>query len=286
MLKLSGLRPPVFRLLPALVTLVLLARVPAANAQETEDLWKDLETQGQRAAANNEYAQAELNFVKAVHEAERFGLDDWRVGSTLESLGQVYTAEKKFGEGESAFRRALEITEKADGDDSGDGANVTFDIANLMYDAGRQTEALTWARRAVSRYENVSDGTTEHIAAAFCLLGDSLRTMKNFIDAEEPLRHCADIREKEGGIDSVELADALNSLALTYAGERKYALAETRFKLVEKIRENKLGLTSPLLARTMEDHAAVLRMMGRSKDAERLTMLSAAIRRNEKKNGR
>jgi tetratricopeptide (TPR) repeat protein len=276
----------VFRSLPALVTFYVVALAAVANAQEAEDPWKDLVTQGQRSAANREYAKAELNFLKAVHEAERFGVDDWRVGTTLESLGQVYTAEKKFSEAENAYRRALEITEKADGDDSEEAANVIFDIANLMLDAGRQKEALTLARKAVSLYENVSGGTGAHTAAALCLLGDSLRSMKNFIDAEEPLRRCVDIREKEGGIDSVELADALHSLALTYAGERRYTLAEVRFKLVEKIRENKLGLTSPLLARTMEDHAAVLRAMGREKEAERLTVLSAAIRRNGKKNAR
>jgi tetratricopeptide (TPR) repeat protein len=263
--------------------LSVLILAPAAKAQEAEDPWRNLVTQGQHAAADNEYAMAELSFLKAVREAERFGADDWRVGTTLESLGRVYTAEKKFSEAESACRRALEISEKTSGADSEDVANVTFDIANLMFEAGRQTEALTWARKALSDYENATGGTSVQTAAALCLLGDSLRSMKNFIDAEDPLRRCADIREKDGGIDSIELADALHSLALTYAGERKYALAETRFKLVEKIRENKLGLTSPLLARTMEDHAALLRVMGREKEAERLMVLSAAIRRNEKK---
>jgi tetratricopeptide (TPR) repeat protein len=274
----------VFRLLPAGVTLFVLTLAPAAEAQEAEDTWKDLVTQGQHAAANREYAEAEQGFLKAVHAAERFAADDWRVGTTLESLGQVYTAEKKFSEAESAYRRALEIAGKDTGDDSEEVASVTFDIANLMFDAGRQTEALTWARKAVSDYESTSGGTSVQTAAALCLLGDSLRSMKNFIDAEQPLRRCADIREKDGGIDNVQLADALHSLALTYTGERKYALAETRFRLVEKIRENKLGLTSPLLAQTMEDHAALLREMGLEKEAQRLMVLSAAIRRNEKKN--
>jgi len=254
------------------------------EAQEGEDVWNNLQTLGQHAAANGEYAKAEQSFLKAVHEAERFAADDWRVGTTLESLGQVYTAEKKFSEAESAYRRALEIIGK-----TGDGAevaNVTFDIANLMFEAGRQTEALSWGRKAVSGYENTSGGTSLQTASALCLLGDSLRSMKNFIDAEEPLRRCADIREKDGGMDNIGLADALQSLALTLTGERKYALAETRFRLVEKIRENKLGLTSPLLAQTMEDHAALLRLMGRDKEAERLMLLSAAIRRNEKKNAR
>jgi tetratricopeptide (TPR) repeat protein len=264
----------------------VLTLAPAAKAQEVEDTWKDLVTQAQHAAADNEYAKAEQTFLKAVHEAERFAADDSRVGTTLESLGQVYTAEKKFSEAESAYRRALEIATKANGDGSEEVAGATFDMAKLMYDAGRQTEALTWARKAVSAYETKTGGTSVQTAAALCLLGDSLRSMKNFIDAEEPLRRCADIREKDGGIDNVELADALNSLALTYAGERKYAMAETRFRLVEKIRENKLGLTSPLLAQAMEDHAALLREMGLQKDAERLMVLAAAIRRNGKKNAR
>jgi tetratricopeptide (TPR) repeat protein len=275
----------VFRLFIAGVALCAFTFTPYAAAQDAEDTWKDLVTQGQHAAANKEYATAEPIFLKAVHEAERFGTDDWRVGVTLESLGQVYTAEKKFGEAESAYRRALGIVGKADSD-SQEAANVNFDMASLMFAASRLSEALIFARRALTSYETALGGASVKTAAALCLVGDSLRTMKNFIDAEAPLKRCADIREADGGIDDAELAGALHSLALTYAGEGKYALAEPRFKLAERIRESKLGLTSPLLAQTMEDHAAMLRTLGRTKEAERLMLLSAAIRRNEKKNAR
>jgi len=242
--------------------------------------------EGQHAAGSKDYPKAEQTFLKAVREAERFAVDDWRVGVTLESLGQAYTAEKKFGEAESAYRRALGIVAKAGGDDSVEIANLNFDMASLMFAGGHQVEALTWARKALSSYETALGGTSVQTAAALCLMGDALRSMRNFADAEAPLKRCADIRETDGGIDNTELADALHSLALTYVGEGKYALAEPRFKLAEKIRESKLGLTSPLLAQTMEDHAALLRMMGREKEAERLTLLSSAIRRNEKKNNR
>jgi tetratricopeptide (TPR) repeat protein len=272
----------VFRLFIAGVALGALALAPRAKAQEAEDNWKDLVTQGQHAAAGREYAKAEPIFLKAVHEAERFGADDWRVGVTLESLGQVYTAEKKFSEAEDAYRRALGILGKADGSDNEDSANLNFDMANLMFAGSRLSEALVYGRKALSFYEISGGGTSVQTAAALCLIGDSLRTMKNFIDAEAPLKRCADIREADGGIDDADLADALHSLALTYVGEGKYALAEPRFKLAEKIRESKLGLTSPLLAQTMEDHAAMLRTLGRTKEAERLTLLSAAIRRNKK----
>jgi tetratricopeptide (TPR) repeat protein len=259
---------------------------PVAQAQEADDVWKDLVTEGQHAAGNNDYAKAEQTFLKAVHEAERFAPDDWRVGATLESLGQVYAAEKKFADAESVYRRALAIVGKTSGDNSVEAANLNFDSAGLMLAAGRLSDALIYARKALASFETELGGTSTKAAAALCLMGDSLRAMKNFIDAEAPLKRCADIRETDGGVDNPELADALHSLALTYAGEKKYALAEPRFKLAEKIRESKLGLTSPLLAQTMEDHAAMLRTLGRDKEAERLMLLSAAIRRNEKKNNR
>jgi hypothetical protein len=107
--------------------------------------------------------------------------------------------------------------------------------------------------------------------------------MRNFIDAEEPLHQCADIREQTGGIDSIGLADALYSLALTYVGEKKYQEADPRFTMAEKIREHKLGITSPLLAQTLEDHAAALKILGRATDAEKLLRFAQAIRRSEQK---
>jgi tetratricopeptide (TPR) repeat protein len=276
----------VFRLLRPGVLLALLTLALFSNAQEAEEPWKNLVGEGQHLAGAKDYAKAEQTFLKAVREAERFGADDWRVGVTLESLGQVYTAGKKFSEAESAFHRALGIVEKTNGADSVEVANVNFDMAKLMFDGGHLVEALTWARKALPLYETSLGGTSVQAAATLCLMGDSLRSMRNFADSEAPLKRCADIRETDGGVDNPELADALHSLALTYVGQGKYALAEPRFKLAEKIRESKLGLTSPLLAQTIEDHAALLRLMGRDKEAERLRVLSAAIRRNGKKDSR
>lgn len=240
--------------------------------------------QAQLAAGGGRLADAEQAYLKATHEAERFGSDDWRVGVTLEGLGQTYGSEKKYSDAETALRRSLEITGKTNGDDSVEVASVNFDLGNVLLGSGRPVQAVLYARKALNSLVAKLGGSSTEAANGYCLVGEALRAMRNFIDAEEPLRHCADIREANGGIDSVELAQALHSLALTYEGEQKYALADTRFELAEKIRESKLGLTSPLLAETLEDHAALLKTMGRNKDAERLLVLAGAIRHTEKKN--
>lgn len=264
----------------------LLAAAPPLAAQTGDDSWKNLVADGQHASGDHDYAKAEQIFLKALHEAERFAGDDWRVGVTLESLGQVYRAGKKFSDAEKALRRSRDIMAKANGDNSLEVANVNFDLAGLLLDSGRPADAAATARRALSAYESLLGGADTQTGDALCVLGDSLRATKNLPEAETVLKRCLDIRQGDGGLETPRFADALYSLALTYAGEAKYGLAEPRFTLAEKIREKMLGLTSPLLAQTFEDHASVLKSMGREKDASRLLLLSAAIRRNQKKSRR
>jgi tetratricopeptide (TPR) repeat protein len=204
------------------------------------------------------------------------------VGTTLNSLGLVYRAERKFGEAEAAYRRALTILEATYGDGT-DTANVNFNIAKVMSEEGHQADALPYIRRALATYERLFGQNSPKTASALCLEGDAFRAMKHYPDAEGPLHRCADIREASGGLYNADLADALYSLAMVYVSEGKFSAAEPRFKLVEKIRERTAGITSPLLAQAMEDHAAVLRSLGRDLEAGKLITISAAIRRSESK---
>ena len=266
----------------AVVAALLFSSVTHAQDVDVEEKWKTLFMQALHAAGANDYSKAEQTFLAALKEAERFGADDARVGTTVNSLGLVYRSEKKYGEAEAAYRRALAILEKAYGDDSIDVANVNFNIATVMFDQGHQSSAMPFLQRTLGTYENMLGAQSLKTAAVFCMIGDAYRLDKELKQAEGPLRQCADIRESEGGMENAELADALHSLALVYQFEGKYALAEPRFTLAEKIREKTLGITSPLLAQTMEDHASLLKQMGRDKEATRLSTIAAAIRRTEK----
>jgi len=264
------------------VAIALLTTVPRLGALG-DDAWKDLIADAQRASGDHDYAKAEELFQKALHEAERFAADDWRAGLTLQGLGQVYRAEKRFGDSEKALKRSREIAVKAHDDGSIEVASVDLDMARLLLDAGRPGDAIAAARNTVLTYERLLGGTDTQTGDALCLLGNALRAARSMTEAETTLKRCLDIRQKDGGIDTPEFADALYSLAMTYSGQAKYALAEPRFTLAEKIREKTLGLTSPLLAQTFEDHATVLKSMGRDKEAARLLVLATAIRRTEKK---
>jgi tetratricopeptide (TPR) repeat protein len=235
-----------------------------------------------RAAGAKDYPKAEQAFLKALQEAEKIGPDDSRVGTTLNDLGLVYRAERKYSEAEGAYRRALNIMEDAYGD-SIDVGNVNFNIAGVMFDQGHKAEAISNLRRTLGIYDRLLGSTSEKTADVLCMAGESYRLLKRFAESEAALRRCADIRETNGGIiENADLADALHSLALTLIGEGKFSAAEPRLRIAERIREKKLGITSPLLAETMEDHAAVLKQLGRDKEAEQLIAISSAIRRQNK----
>jgi tetratricopeptide (TPR) repeat protein len=266
---------------PVAVCVLVLARF--SNAQSADNTWKDLIVKASYSAEANDYAKAEQTYLQALHEAERFGADDARVGTTLNDLGQIYRKEKKFAEAESAYRRASSILETTAGAESTDIADVNFNIAVLMFDQGRQSMALPYLHKTLTTWEVRLGGDDVRIAAALCMVGDAYRLEKDFRAAEDPLRRCADIREKEGGVQNADLAEAMHSLALVYEGEGKLQLADPRFKLAEKIEESTLGITSPLLAQTMEEHAILLRQMGRTNEAARLDLIAGAIRRHQRK---
>jgi tetratricopeptide (TPR) repeat protein len=270
------------RFLTISVAVALVAATPSARAQDAEAAWRSLVMQALRAAGAKDYPKAEQAFSKALQEAAKFGADDTRVGTTLNDLGLVYRAEKKYSEAEGAYRRALDIMEDAYGD-SIDVGNVNFNIAGVMFDQGHKTEALPNLRRTMGIYDRLLGPTSAKTADVLCMAGESYRLLKRFPESEAALRRCADIRESNGGmIENPDLADALHSLALTLIAEGKFSAAEPRLKIAEKIREKTLGITSPLLAQTMEDRATVLKELGRDKEAGQLIVMSAAIRRQNK----
>jgi tetratricopeptide (TPR) repeat protein len=261
--------------------LAVLITGPAATAQPDDGPWRTDVIKALRAAGQKDYPGAEQAFVQALKEAERFGPEDTRVGTTLNSLGLVYRAEKKYSEAEAAYRRALVIMNAAYGD-SVDVGNVNFNIASVMFDQGHKIEALPNLRTTLGIYVRLLGSGSLKTAAALCMEGDALRMMQRYAESEDALRRCADTREKDSGLEDETVADALHSLSLTLIAEGKFSAAEPRLKLVEKIREKTLGITSPLLAQTMEDHASVLKQLGRDTEAEKLTTIAAAIRRNQK----
>jgi tetratricopeptide (TPR) repeat protein len=273
---------------PLVVILLLFGVVrPGFSVQDADDAWKDLILQGTYADADQkDHSKAEQIFLKALHEAERFGPNDVRVGSTLNKLGLVYQEEKRYADAESAFRKALPMFESTYGAESVDVANINYDIGSVLLDSGKAAAAIPYLQKSLNTFERLFGGNSVKIASVLCMIGDGDRALHNWSDAEQPLKRCSQIREVNNGLLSPELGDAALSLAEVYRKEGKYGLADPQYKLAEKIRERTVGIMSPGFADVLEAHASMLREMGRDKEADKDSTLAAAIRRNQKKSGK
>ncbi len=260
------------------LALALLIAVPLVRGQD-DGAWKFSVLQGLDAAGKKDFSKAEQSFLKALRQAEAFGPQDTRVGVTLNSLGLLYRAEHKYADAETAYRRAIAIIERAY-PDSIDVANIGYNLASAMFDEGHAAEALPAIQKSRAIYQRLLGADSLKTAAVLCLEGDAYRIGKRYAEAEPPLRRCAEIREKNKGLNNGDVGDAVQSLARVFAAEGKISTAEARYRLLEKIRENTVGITSPLMADAMEEHAAVLKSMSRDKEAERLAVMAAAIRKS------
>jgi tetratricopeptide (TPR) repeat protein len=272
------------RILPicALVLSLALAAVAVA-ADDPDAVWKGMFAAAVRASGARDFAAAEDILTKAVTETQRFPPGDARQGLTLNTLGLVYKEEKKYAEAEKAFRKAIDILEKAYGPETIDFGNVNFNLAGVLIAEGHWESALPLIQASQTIYRKILGDDSLKVASTLCMTGEVYLNLKKYYLAEEPLKHCADSREASGGMQNAEFADALSQLGLVYVAEGKYALADPVFKLVEKIREVTAGITSIEFAEALETHAALLRTMGRVQDADRDATMAAAVRRSAKK---
>lgn len=265
-----------------LLLLIALTRLCAAAVGTTEQTWQHQISDG-IIAANKDLAKSEQFFLAATRTAEAFGPNDPRLGTSFNSLGLVLKAELRFADAERAFMKALGILEKAYGPESLDVGNVCFNIASVIVAGGHEEAALPYIQRSRTIYLSRLGSVSPKTATASCMLGIAYRVTGKFVDAEGPLKQCADIRESNGGVDNPELAEAMYNLGLVYQHQGKFALADSRLKLAVKIREITLGVDSPAFAEALEAHASLLKTMGRDQDSAREQAMAAAVRRIGKK---
>jgi tetratricopeptide (TPR) repeat protein len=82
---------------------------PQANS------WDQSMAAGMRAYQQGCFGEARLNFLDALQEAEKLGLQHPRRGPSLYGLAEVYRAQRRYAEAELLYQRALAIREKVFG---------------------------------------------------------------------------------------------------------------------------------------------------------------------------
>ena len=111
-------------------------------------VWMWYNAAGIEAHQEGRYAEAEQYLTVALKQAEKFGEQDARLATSLNTLAELYRAQGKYAEAKPLYRRALSIFQKALGPEHPNVATSLENYGNLLRKMGRDEEAEKMEARA------------------------------------------------------------------------------------------------------------------------------------------
>lgn len=145
-------------------------------------------------------------------------------------------------------------------------SNLTVQ-AHTLFQQGRYPEAEQVERRVVTFLETRAPDSPA-LAVGLANLGELLRRQNRLSEAEPLFKRSLAIKEKVFGPNSIQVAGALNDLAINYSMQRRYAEAEPLYRRALAIGEGAGGDKSPAVAFTLNKLADLYRAEGRSDEAD------------------
>ncbi len=222
--------------------LCLALSVQTACFQQTP--WEKSNAAGMEAYRQGRYAEAEQHFTAALKEAEKFGPDDERLGTSLYYLAEVYRAQGRYADVEPLLRRSLTISEKALGPENPDVAPILDRLATLYQTQGKYAQAEPLYQRSLAIWEKVLGPEHPQVATGLNNLAELYQAQGNYLEAEPLYQRSLAIGEKALGPEHPNVATSLHNLASLYQDQGHYTEAEPLYKRSLAIWEKVLEVIS------------------------------------------
>jgi len=265
--------------------------------QEAEPLFRrSLEINERLFGSNHARVAWDLNSLGAVYwsmgrleEAEpllersvtirekTLGPDHPQLAVGLTNLAVLKNEQRKFDEAEPLFRRALAIEERTLGPDHPSVGVSVMNLANLYANQERYVEAEPLFLRSLEIAEEALGPEHPDLGLSLYNLAD-LYQRQGELDRAEPLyRRALAIWEQALGADHPYMGYGFHSLGNLYRDQGRHSEAEPLFRRALTNVEA-LDPADARIPAILEDFAALLRAIGETEEAERLTARAAALR--------
>lgn len=255
---------------------VLLQVIP-----EEEQNWIELDTAAQRALQQGRFIEATALFREAIEDAETLGLEDYRLGESMNGLAAIYRLQEDWAEAAPLYRRSLEIRERLLGSEHVDVAASLNNLAEVERFLGNYREAEPLYRRSLSILEQALGPDHPNVARSLNNLAQLLEAQQDYAAAEPLSRRSLDIAERVLGQDHLEVAASLNNLAQILEAQRNYVEAAPLYRRSASILEQALGSGHPNLASSLGNLGRVVRAQGDHAEAVGLFRRSLSLRWGE-----
>jgi tetratricopeptide (TPR) repeat protein len=178
-----------------------------------DTLWDSYIDEGSKAYSEQDFPEAEKQYVAALKEAEKFGAEDSRLITSLDSLASLYEAQGKWVEAEPLYQRTLAIQENLLGLDHPDVADNLNNLAIVYKAQGKYSEAESLYKRALAIREKANGPDHPDIADGLENLAMVYKTEGKYREAEALYTRELAIWENVLGPEHLKVATTLENYA-------------------------------------------------------------------------
>jgi len=211
-----------------------------ASPTVTETASALLLEQGNNFYTRGEYDRAADAYQKAIDtDAQQYGGENPRIANDVVYLALLFRdrIEKRMGEAEPLFERALSIREKSMGPDAPEVAEVLSDEALLFFYERQPERGVSVASRALTIQEKAIGHDSLQVSTTLNRLGLCQRDLQQFPQAEASLTRALAIREKQLSPENDWIAISLENLASVYMAQRDFGKAMPLMQRAHGIRQ-------------------------------------------------
>ncbi len=290
------------------VLFIFLLAVPS-QAIDPQKGWSDWLSEGETLRAAGDYSAAALAFREALTMAARLNVGDTQLIALDDALAETYAEAGQFAESEAAYRRALSLVEKNEGQASLDYAVLLASMVVLPTQSAVSEQQIALLRNAIAA--NAREGSAQKLAIVRGCLALILKNQKRYEDEESLLLQAladlsspktpnphlmgaflndlAMLRLEQGrseesidlqqksirlleaalGQDHPSLVVPCNNLATTYLKVGRLDEARQSYQRAIDICRKTLGEEHIDYAVLLENYAVVLRKSGRKREAKK-----------------
>ena len=243
------------------------------------DLADTLNLQAAAAINLNRNAEAEKflrrEFQIFAHNGEETSRD---AAACLESLSDVYAAQRQNVKAETALSQALEIREKILGRSNPELLGYIYNLAEFNMTLGDQEKAEKLFLRIVAVPVAPNDSNAQMVADALENLGNIAAAKNETERAEEHYQAAAELLEKTLGPAHPKVAVALDTLAAFYISQARLDEATPLLRRALAIQEAALGKGNLELATTLSRLGEVCHYTGAFQESAKYYLRALQIR--------
>lgn len=250
-------------------TLALLPISAIAATLPAPGSFESFRDAGEKAFAQNNYGQAEKNFISALKALETAGLpnSDLRWAQAYKNLASLYDVRSQFPKCELYLERELRAREKALGSEHPQVIAAVGKLCRFYLQHNNQAKADRLSGLLLNYGERIQK-TEQQVDTHFAELHKYFSTHSEFAETEKKLKSARESADKIRADDHLELAASLDSIATIYKERSKYQLAENLYKRSLELREKTLAPGHQALAFAYENLGSLYQTQGKQQLAQ------------------